>query len=405
MGSAIHVDNVSKRFRLYKEKPESLKERIIRLGRNPSEEFWALQDISLDVVEGETIGLIGQNGSGKSTLLKCISGILRPTSGRITKSGRTAALLELGSGFHPDLTGRENIFLNSSIIGLTKRDTLRIFDDIVSFAELEEFIDLPVKHYSSGMYARLAFAVAVNVEPQLLLIDEVLAVGDEAFQRKCMQRIREFQTEGRTILLVTHGVETVRQICDRAAVLDHGKLISLGEPAEAVLVFRDSLLKREHAGAEEADSKTEQGSTGDEWRKHQQIRITGGSVEYAQLERRFLRAGEPLRVVLQYDAPRRVDDVVFAINIHDQNGNLLFGANTDTINADPGSVEGKGQVVFEFEEVPLLGGIYEISLGVHTHDGGVEYDHRAGEDVIEVLGSGKVAGIVHLPIHVKFDLD
>lgn len=404
MGSAIHVDNVSKRFRLYKEKPASLKERIIRVGRNPYEEFWALRDISLDIVEGETIGLIGQNGSGKSTLLKCISGILRPTSGRITKSGRTAALLELGSGFHPDLTGRENIFLNSSIIGLTKRDTLRIFDDIVAFAELEEFIDLPVKHYSSGMYARLAFAVAVNVEPQLLLIDEVLAVGDEAFQRKCMQRIREFQTEGRTILLVTHGVETVRQICDRAAVLDHGKVISLGDPAEAVLVFRDSLLKREHEVSEEADPKTEQGST-DEWRKHQQVRITGGSIEYAQPERRYLRAGEPLRVVLQYNSPTRVDDVVFAINIHDQNGNLLFGTNTDTIDADPGSVEGKGQVVFEFEEVPLLGGIYEVSLGVHTHDGGVEYDHRAGQDVIEVLGSGKVAGIVHLPLNIKFDRD
>jgi len=393
MDPAITVDHVSKRFRLYKEKPESLKERIIRLGRNPYEEFWALRDVSLEVAHGETLGLIGQNGSGKSTLLKCISGILRPTSGSIRKSGRTAALLELGSGFHPDLTGRENVFLNASIIGLTKRDTARIFDDVVAFAELEEFIDLPVKHYSSGMYSRLAFAVAVNVEPELLLIDEVLAVGDEAFQRKCVQRIRQFQSEGRTILLVTHGVETVRQICDRAAVLDHGSLIALGEPGEAVLVFRDALLQREHTDE----------AAGADWRSHQQVRITGAEVEYLHPDRRHLLPGEPLRIRMTYDAPARVDDVVFAINIHDQQGNLLLGANTDSLGADPGSVEGPGEVVFEFEQVPLMGGIYEVSLGVHTHDGGVEYDHRAGEDVIEALSTGKVAGMVSFPIRAKVD--
>lgn len=394
MGSTIEVGQVSKRFRLYKEKPESLKERVIKLGRLPFEEFWALRDVSLHVDQGETVGLLGHNGSGKSTLLKCIAGILRPTSGRISKVGRTAALLELGSGFHPDLTGRENVFLNSSIIGLTRRDTERIFDEIVEFAELEQFIDLPVKHYSSGMYARLAFAVAVNVQPEVLLIDEVLAVGDEAFQRKCLDRIKHFQREGRTILLVTHAADLVRQICDRAAVLDHGRLVSVGGPGEAVLAFRDTLLKR---GIEIPGELLD----GPEGQHTNRVRITGVCVEYAEPSRRHMLPGEPLRIRMQYDAAERVTDVVFAINIHDQNGNLLLGTNTDFLEADPGGVKGPGEVVFELDQVPLMGGIYEVSLGVHTHDGGNEYDHRAGKDVIEVLGAGRTAGLVSFPIRAK----
>ena len=195
MSFAIEVNDVSKRFRLYHEKYTSLKERVIHMGRIPYEDFWALRDINMTIQEGETIGLIGHNGSGKSTLLKCMAGILQPTSGQIRTRGRVAALLELGAGFHPDLTGRENVYMNAALLGLSEKEIQAKFDEIVAFAELEEFIDNQVKFYSSGMYVRLGFAVAVNMDPDILLVDEVLAVGDENFQRKCLNKVRQFHTK------------------------------------------------------------------------------------------------------------------------------------------------------------------------------------------------------------------
>src|SRR5450830_1951334 len=218
----IQVAGVSKRFVLHKEK--SLKERLLRNGRGAvaSEDFWALRDIDLSVEAGTTVGLMGSNGSGKSTLLKIVGAIIQPTSGTVMRRGRLAALLELGAGFHPDLTGRENVYLNASILGLTRAETERHFDAIVDFSGIERFIDTQVKFYSSGMYVRLAFAVAIHVDPDILLVDEVLAVGDEPFQRKCLERIRGFQHEGRTIILVTHGLDQVAEFCDRAIVLEHG---------------------------------------------------------------------------------------------------------------------------------------------------------------------------------------
>src|SRR5262249_30415863 len=191
------------------------------------------------------MGLLGHNGSGKSTLLKCVAGILQPTTGEIRTHGRVAALLELGAGFNHELTGRENIFMNASILGLSKRETEKVFDEIVAFSELDKFIDMQVRHYSSGMYVRLGFAVAVNVDPDILLVDEVLAVGDEAFQRKCLERVARFQREGRTILFVTHAADLVRKVCDRAIVLDHGHLVSDSAPGEAVRTFRETL---QHSG-------------------------------------------------------------------------------------------------------------------------------------------------------------
>src|SRR5258706_14712053 len=222
MASAIETLHVSKHFRLYHEHYSSLKERMIHFGRIPFEDFVALDDIDVSIEEGSTVGILGHNGSGKSTLLKCVAGILQPNDGEIILRGRLAALLELGAGFHPELTGRENIYLNASILGLSKRDIAKVFDEIVSFSELDKFIDMQVRHYSSGMYVRLGFAVAVNVDPDILLIDEVLAVGDENFQRKCLERVAQFQRDGRTILFVTHAADLVRRICERALVLDRG---------------------------------------------------------------------------------------------------------------------------------------------------------------------------------------
>jgi ABC-2 type transport system ATP-binding protein len=394
VGGAIEIDDVSKHFKLYREKPDSLKERIVKLGRIPYEEFWALRDIDIDVKTGETVGLLGHNGSGKSTLLKCVAGILRPTRGTIRTSGRLAALLELGAGFHPELTGRENVYLNGSILGLSKNDIDLVFDDIVAFAEMEPFIDNQVKHYSSGMYARLAFAVAVNVEPEILLIDEVLSVGDEAFQRRSLERVKRFQKEGRTILLVTHAPDMIRQICDRAAVLDRGSLVTIDAPGKAVLAFRDALLQR---GIDIGPETNEDLAL----RSNEQVRITGAEILYPDPSRSYVVSGEPVAIVLQYHAPVPIDDVVFAMSLHDQRGNLVLGTNTDVIGSPVDSVHGDGEIVFEIRSLPLLEGLFELSLGIHDHDGGISYDHRAEKEHLEVMNPGRSQGLVSMPIDVE----
>lgn len=237
---AITAQNVSKQFVVHSERATSLKERIIKR-KASSRTFDALHDVSLQIESGTTVGLIGANGSGKSTLLKVLAGILRPNTGQVTTHGRIASLLELGAGFNGELSGRENVYLNASLLGLSRRETEGLFDEILAFSELEEFIDNPVKHYSSGMYVRLGFAVAVHVDPDILLIDEVLAVGDEHFARKCLDKIAQFQEEGRTILFVTHGLDLVERICDRGVVLDHGNVVYDGDPYFAAGALRKIL--------------------------------------------------------------------------------------------------------------------------------------------------------------------
>lgn len=234
----LSVEAVSKRFLIRKDK--SLKERVVNFSRSQrhKEDFWALKDVSLTVRSGETVGLLGANGSGKSTLLKVIGGIIDPSEGEVARRGRVAALLELGAGFHPDLSGRENVFLNAAILGLSRQQTAASFESIMEFAEIGDFIDTQVKFYSSGMYVRLAFAIAVHADPDLLLVDEVLAVGDERFQAKCMDKIKEFQSEGRTILFVSHSPSLVAKLCSRAVVLSHGALMHDGDVDEGIEVLR-----------------------------------------------------------------------------------------------------------------------------------------------------------------------
>lgn len=236
----IRVENLVKRFVVHKDK--SLKERIVNFGRSQKhkEDFYALQDVSIEITSGETVGLVGHNGSGKSTLLKTLGGILQPTSGVVERRGQLAALLELGAGFHPDLTGRENVYLNGSILGLSNDRIEEVFDSIVDFSEIADFIDTQVKFYSSGMYVRLAFAVAIHVDPDILLVDEVLAVGDEPFQRKCMDKIRQFQQEGRTIVIVSHSAEQIRDVCDRVVVLKRGHVVFDGDTDAGLQALQDS---------------------------------------------------------------------------------------------------------------------------------------------------------------------
>src|SRR3954451_5200641 len=231
---AVSAEGVSKRFRLYHERNQSLKAAFMRGRRAKYEEFWALRDIDLQIEAGKTFGLIGHNGSGKSTLLKCMAGILVPDKGRLQTNGKISALLELGAGFHPELSGRDNVYLNGSILGMSKKQIDAQFDEIVDFAGLETFIDTPVKNYSSGMYVRLGFSVAINVDPEILMVDEVLAVGDESFQRKCMDKFKEFRDDGRTVVIVSHALGTMRTMCDEVAWLDHGKLVATGRPGELV---------------------------------------------------------------------------------------------------------------------------------------------------------------------------
>jgi ABC-2 type transport system ATP-binding protein len=392
--SAISIRGVSKSFRLYGEKYTSIKERVIHFGQPPHEEFWALRDVDIDIAAGETFGLLGHNGSGKSTLLKCIAGILRPDTGEIQTSGRVAALLELGAGFHPDLSGRENVYLNASILGMRKAEIERKFDEIVGFAELEQFIDNQVKHYSSGMYVRLGFAIAINVDPDILLVDEVLAVGDEAFQRKCIDRVRTFQREGRTIVVVTHASDLVRQLCDRAAALDHGRKIAEGDPGPVIREFRQSLLGGVTPGERPRDP-----SESPLWGR---VRITGGEVRYPDNGRRHLLPGEPVRLVVTYDSEEALDDVICAIAIHHPDGHLLYSTNTEVEGVDLGVVDGPGEVTFAFDYVALLDGDYTVSVGMHTL-GGLLYDQREDLGRFQVLNPGRQVGMLHLPVTVTVE--
>ena len=246
--TAVTIDGVSKRFRLYHERNQSLKSVIMRGRRSVHEDFWALKDVGFEVPIGSTFGLIGSNGSGKSTLLKCLAKIYYPEKGSISYNGKIAAMLEVGSGFHPELSGRENVFLNGSILGMSKKETTRKFDEIVDFSGVEQFIDQPVKNYSSGMYVRLGFAIAINVDPDILVVDEVLAVGDAEFQEKCRLKFVDFKKDGKTVILVSHAMSSVRSMCDQAAWLSHGELVQVGDAGETIKAYLDS-LPGEHSAA------------------------------------------------------------------------------------------------------------------------------------------------------------
>lgn len=240
MSGTIQVHDVSKKFRLERNRPSSLKEAILRIGKkSDADDFWVLRDINLEIPKGSFFGLIGHNGSGKSTLLRLMAGIHRATTGTIESEGRLSALLELGSGFHPDLTGRENVYLNGAMLGLSRKHMAESMDTIIEFSGIGEFIDEPVKIYSSGMYVRLGFAVAVNVDPEILLVDEVIAVGDEEFQRRCMGRMNQLRERGTTIVLVSHNAQLMANLCDRIGWLDHGRLIAVGEADEVIGQYLD----------------------------------------------------------------------------------------------------------------------------------------------------------------------
>ena len=352
----VSVSDVSKRFVLHKDK--SLKERLVnfRSSRRHRDDFWALRDIDLEIALGSTVGLVGHNGSGKSTLLKVIGGILEPTTGSVARRGRLAALLELGAGFHQDLTGRENVYLNAAILGLSRRDTDRQFDDIVEFSGIGEFIDTQVKFYSSGIYVRLAFAVAVHVDPDLLLVDEVLAVGDEPFQRKCMDKIRSFQEEGRTIVLVSHSADQVGDLCDRAVLLRHGRVQFDGVPRDAIRPLREGFEEDRH----EAERRT-----GGDGRPH-----TKGTIHAVRLLSpdgapiRTLDAGAAMVARIAVDLQENVDRYMVGFAIETPLGQRVYHVNTHIEGVELKTGAGRHEVEFTLPELPLGEGEYVVRVGV-----------------------------------------
>ncbi|MGH9212804.1 MAG: ABC transporter ATP-binding protein [Acidimicrobiales bacterium] len=350
--SAIEVEDVAKRFRLIHERNSTLKATIFNgFRRTVHEDFWALKGVSFDIASGSTYGLIGHNGSGKSTLLKCMARIYRPDRGQIAMRGKVSALLELGAGFHPELSGRENVYLNGSILGLSKRDIDARFDDIVGFAGLEEFIDTPVKNYSSGMFVRLGFSVAITVEPDILLVDEILAVGDESFQQRCLEKFAELRRGGRTIVIVTHSLDSVRNMCERAAWLDHGSLVKEGDAYEVTSAYLASVHDDRRAsdlaaGAAAADVQDDGG-----WRICQlQLIVDGRDVDVAASD------GElTFRVEIEAAAD---DDVALAIDVHRTDGVHAAAP----VHRFATKRAGRHVVEYRVPRLALAGGTYDISV-------------------------------------------
>ena len=350
--AAITVDGVWKNFRLYHEKNQHLKAAILRGRRARYEEFWALKGVDLEIPHGATFGLIGSNGSGKSTLLKCLARILYPNEGRVSVTGRLCALLELGSGFHPELSGRENVYLNGAILGMSKREIEGRFDDIVEFAGLEKFIDTPVKNYSNGMQLRLGFAIASHVDPEILLIDEVLAVGDQAFQRKCSEKIESFRSEGRTIVLVSHGLGSILQLCDNTAWLEKGEIRMVGPSSEVI---------SEYTGESLAESERQESEIGARWGNGaaiiNEIRMVNGEGSRT----RSFTTGDRVRVEIDYTANRQLEETVFSLRFTSLHGTEIWAANSKRRREFIHQLKPSGTAVVEIPRLPLLEGSYDLT--------------------------------------------
>ena len=423
--AAIVFDRVSKQFTLHHERARSFQElflNLLHLRRSGppaplsraaltrgKEQFWALRDVSFEIQSGDMVAIIGPNGAGKSTVLKLVTRIIEPSSGQIAVNGRISGLLELGAGFHPDLTGRENVYLNGSILGFSKVEMNRIYDDIVDFSEMGRFIDVPVKHYSSGMYMRLAFAIAINVRPDILLVDEILAVGDQAFQARCLDRINDMKRHGMTIVLVTHNLVAVRTMCDRAIWLDDGQIRAEGDVELVVEQYLDRvhledeqvLLQSEAARSEESPrptqsaaesassegDKSESSPTGDlhedesDWRWGSRE----GEITNVQLldghgqERRSFKTGDTFIVRIHYATHQRIREPQFGLALHHAGGFHINGPNTVFSGIKIDAIDGQGYIDYVVDSLPLLEGTYLVSVSLYDYDGDHAYDyhHRA----------------------------
>ncbi|HVA71243.1 MAG TPA: polysaccharide ABC transporter ATP-binding protein [Acidimicrobiales bacterium] len=381
MAAVIDVQGVSKQFKIHHERHQSLKERLLHPRSGSTEVFHALSGINFTVGQGETVGIVGQNGSGKSTLLKCICGVLKPTTGEIKLRGSLAALLELGAGFQTELSGRDNVYLYGAMLGFSKRMVDAIFDDVVAFSEIEQFIDTQVKFYSSGMYVRLAFAVAVNVDPDILVVDEVLAVGDEKFQAKCVDRISRFQEEGRTILLVTHNADQVRALCDRAVVLDGGHMIADGPTQESLRIFREHLF----------DDVVEHNTV----RLQDSISIDNVTTPSGSFE---IRSGSALHLDVSVSS-RTAYSGNFVMEVFTRGGLLV--SRSDAQGSPVNLVPGANVIGIDLAQIPLLDGVYDLNVGIVDHHGHSVIAWREQAASIQVTYDGREGGIVELGATIR----
>lgn len=357
MTPAVVVEGLSKKFRLIHEQNHSLKATILRGHRVVAEDFWALRDVSFEVEEGKTFGLVGENGSGKSTMLKCLARILRPEIGRSTVTGKVSALLELGAGFHPELSGRENVYLNGAILGLGQKELRKRFDEIVDFAGIGQFIDEPVKNYSSGMYVRLGFSVAINVDPDVLLVDEVLAVGDEAFQRKCNEKFADLKAAGKTIVLVSHAMASVQNICDEVAWFQHGHLCQIGEPREVIEAYTGTVDVERYD-----DGGIQHSGSGEAWIEAAEVLDREGNPAS------HVRSGEEAAIRFHYRTREPIERPVLTIAISTLQGFLVTAPSTRDMNFIPDKLDGAGSIDMRWDRLRLLPGTYDVSVTLSDYD-------------------------------------
>jgi len=433
--NAIEVRDVHKIYRRYGRRKQfaTLKSALLSgsvlRDLRPDAVFEAVNGVSFDIAQGTTFGIVGRNGSGKSTMLKLIAGIGKPTSGTVRVNGRVSALIELGAGFHPEISGRENVYINGLMLGLSRREITNRFDEIVRFAELEDFIDAPVKTYSSGMYMRLGFAVAINVDPDVLLVDEVLAVGDESFTHKCLDKFAEFRRRGRTVLLVTHSLDLVTRFCDEALWLDGGVAKLKGDPKRVIDAYLMDVARHENdtlaqAGLRDAGSAMRQeperqqeppvpGSTSAEsgldlfkanegrWGSREaeitRVEMIGANGQAAHL----FQSGERVEIRLHVRANQRVSDFAFGIGVFNAEGVCCYGTNTLIDGGTPGELTGEGLVIFAIDALNLVDGTYKLDVAVHRQDG-VPYDYHRQLFTFRVKSPQKDVGIFRPPHRWSF---
>jgi len=420
--TTIKVDNLTKLYHLYNKPQDRLKEALHPLRKSYHQEFYALDDVSFEIFKGETVGIIGKNGAGKSTLLKMITGVLTPTNGTIERDGRIASLLELGAGFNPEMTGIENIYLNGTLMGFSDREMDSKVEAILSFADIGEFIHQPVKMYSSGMFARLAFSVSINVEPDILIIDEALSVGDMAFQMKCFKKFQEFQEQGRTILFVTHALDTVIRYCTRGIVIDAGKKVCDDSAKEAVDLFKQILTGQYNPNEEEQEGKAQEilwqeSILKERFTPNKDALVYGNEraviYDYAMLDSTqnpsvIFDYDQRCKIVMKVQFNEAIDAPIFAFTIKDAKGLEITGTNS-LMKHHMTSLYKVGEkitIVFE-QKLNLHPGKYALSLGcVAINDDGVEVYTRLYDIILfEVIGSEQMVGFFDLKSSITVDRD
>ena len=406
MESAIAIKNLGKLFhRYHTDRPTTFIEAITRRLRHlsPEERFWAVRNISFEIRPGKMVGIIGANGAGKSTLLRTIGGVYRPDEGSVIVRGRIGALLDLGTGFHPELTGRENILINGVISGLTRKEVLAQYDSIIDFAELKDFIDSPLRAYSTGMQLRLAFAVATQIKPDILLIDEVLAVGDYSFQQKCLERIHQFKSRGCTILLVSHDLDAIRRLCDEAIWLRSGEMAGQA-PAEIITEQYLEEARTEGLHRTPRDRPVRILAPGVELRPGQNrigsfdIEITGVRLSNAtNTDIKLIDCGSPLRVEIEYASSKPMASPVFLVSITQEDGSICFETSTEKYDMAPQQVQGNGMISLQIERLDLANGHYFVEVGVFPKDWSFAYDYHWHVYSFEIRGASATKGIISPP--------